>query len=162
MNYKLTSLILSFIVFTFYVTYITIKFGWLRSVSASYFYLKDKWLFTIALFAFSMLLAMAGNTMLTVLAAAAICFSGAASNTKDLEMTETVHNICSTAGIVLGMAALIIDFGLWYFVLPQLIFTVLAMKRNMKNHTFWIEIVAYYLVWIGVGKSVISSFAGSG
>jgi len=148
-DYKFITLILSFIIFTSYVTYVTIKYGWLKSVSASYFYLKGKWLFTIILFAFSILLAIAGNTMLTVLAAAAICFSGAASNTKELEMTEKVHNICSTAGIVLGAAALV-DFKLWYIALILTIFAILTMKYKMKNHTFWIEIVAYYLVWIGV------------
>jgi len=150
MDYRLITLILSFIVFTSYVMYIIVKFGWLWSISISWYYIKNKWIFTIALWAFSVLLAIAGGTVLTFLAAVAICFAGAATDTKNLEMIERVHVVGSAGGIVLGMAALMLDFGLWYFALTQLIFTILTMKCNMKNHIFWIEIMAYYLIWIGI------------
>jgi len=155
MDYKLITLVLSFIIFTSYVIGITVKFGWLRSVSISWYYIKNKWIFTLALWTFSVLLAIAGDTMLTFLSAVAICFTGAAADAKNLKMTERVHIVGATGGIILGMAALIIDFRLWYFVLPQLIFTILAMKCNMKNHTFWIEIVAYYLIWIGILINIV-------
>jgi len=150
MNYKLIALILSFIIFTSYVAGITIKFGWLRSVSASWYYIENKWIFTLSLWGFSIPLMIAGGTALTFLAGLAICFAGAAADTKNTELTEKVHVIGAMAGIIFGMAALIIDFNLWYFVLAQLIFTIPAMKCNMRNHTFWIEIVAYYLVWLGM------------
>lgn len=154
MDYKLITLILSFIIFTSYVIGITVKFGWLKSVSISWYYIKNKWIFTLALWGFSILLAIAGQTLLTFLATAAICFAGAAADAKNDVLTDKVHVIGATSGIILGMAALL-DFGLWYLIIPQIIFTVLAMKFNMKNHTFWIELLAYYLMWIGILINIV-------
>ena len=169
MDYKMISLIASVIIFNAYAIGITIKFGWLRSISISWKYLgtKNKWIFTVTLFTFSILLIIAGQTLLLFLAGALICLTGAAANTWELEMTETSHVIGATGGIILGTLALIAlpspfkqydivsnifvkDFGFWFLVVPQLIFTILAMRLNMRNHTFWIEVVAFNITALAV------------
>ena len=143
------SLIASVIIFNTFVIGLVFKHGWLRSVSAYWYRMKNKWIFTIAMWAFSVLLMLAGQTLLICLAGAAICFTAAAANSRALKMTETVHVIGANGGIILGMLALI-HLGYWFIAVPQLIFTVLAMKLNMKNHTFWIEVVAFNITALAI------------
>jgi len=152
MNFKWISLILSLLIFTDYVAYITVKLGWLKSISDSWYHLKekDRWFFTLSLWGFSIFLAIAGDTLLTFLAAAGICFAGAAADGRHVKITETVHVIGATGGIILGILALIFDFHLWVPALILSIFSILVMEQNMRNHTFWIEVVAYYTIWLGI------------
>lgn len=150
MNTKIISALISFVIFTGYVIFITKKFGWLKSISDSWYHLKSKWMFTLALWGFSIFMALAGDTLLTFLAAAGICFAGATADTNHVRMTEVVHVIGATGGIVLGILALIFDFHLWWLALIFGIFTILAMEKNMRNHTFWIEVATYYVIWIGI------------
>jgi len=149
---KLIALFLSFAVFTGYVAYITIRFGWLRSISISWYHLKagERWKFTIALWLFAIPIAIAGDTALSFLAAAGICFCGAAGDAKNDQVTERVHVIGATGGIILGIAALILDFGLWYLALPYIVFAYYMIRKQVKNHTFWIEVSAFYLIWAGI------------
>ena len=156
-DYRLIALLASVVIFTGYVTYITVKFGWLRSVSISSYHITRRYMFTLSLVAFSMLLALAGGTALMVFAAAGICFSGTAADPHNDKMTDKVHTIGATTGIVFGIASMIMDFGLWYIALPMVILTILAMKLNMKNHTFWIEIAYYYVVSLVVLFDIIKS-----
>jgi len=148
MKARLGFAIASILIFTGYIIYARIKYGQLKSISASWYWLSSsqKWLFTLALWGFSIPLAIAGDTALFFFAAGGICFTGAAGDTKSLSMTEHVHNIGATGGIILGMGALLVDFHLWYVFLSFFLFSIFMMKKNIRNHTFWIQVIAYYTI----------------
>jgi len=157
MKIRLYSAIASILIFTGYIIYIRVKYGQLKSISASWYWLNSsqKWLFTLALWGFTLPLSIAGNTALFFLAAGGICFTGAAADTKSLSMTEHVHTIGATGGIILGMGALLIDFHLWYIFLPFFLFSIYMIKKNIRNHTYWIETIAYYTIWIAILLNIL-------
>lgn len=145
-------LITSVVIFTAFVAYITIRFGWLKSISASFYEFpsKQKWIFTIGEWAFVLPIIIVAETPLMFFAGAFICFSAAASDSRSSVVTSRVHVIGATGGILMAMASIIIDYGIWWIPAGYLVFTLLVALLNMRNHTYWIEVVAYYLVFVAL------------
>ena len=156
METQLISLIASFFIFAGYVTYIYSKFGVLKSISKSYYELrpKNKWMFTIALWGFSIPMIIAGDTALMFLAGSAICFVGAAPAYKD-SMTDKVHVAGAVAGIVLGAAAMWINYGFWWITGLMALSAFLMSHFEIKNETWWIEITEFMFIFLGVLLSII-------
>lgn len=149
MDYSVILSIISFLVFTGYLLYVALRYGITQSISASYYKLKGKWLFTIALWGFSIPLMIAAAKPLIFLAGAGICFTGAAPSTS-FKMEERWHIGSSVAGIVFGILGIWIHLGMWWIPAIQAVFTLIFVLLKVKNYTWWIETLAFYLVLAGV------------
>jgi len=140
--------IISITVFTLYIVAIVIIFGILKSVSDSYYHIKHKIFFTLALWGFAVPAMIAGGTVLMFLAGSAICFVGATPAFK-MKHEGIVHYIGAVSGIILGMASMWLDFGLWWIVAIMAVgFVILRWKAT--NYTYWIELLAFYLILLGL------------
>lgn len=152
-------LLISFIIFTLYVGLVTLKFGVLKSVSDSYYSIKRKYLFTLALWGFALPAIIAANLngvtlpgVLMFLAGSGICFVGAAPEFR-LKLDGDVHVIAAVSGVVLGMASIWL-FGYWYI---SVLFAVasLVIRFTLKNYTWYIEVLAFYLIMLGLLLNLI-------
>jgi len=132
-----------------YLIYVRLRFGMTHSISATYYEIKNKWLFTIVLWGFSIPLMIVSAKPLMFLAGAAICFTGAAPGV-DKKMERRVHVGSSVAGIAIGTIALWVYYGLWWVVGIQLAFTGIAMIFQTKYHTYFIELLAVILIWASI------------
>ena len=149
MNYSITAVIISFLVFTGYLLYVALRYGITQSISQSYYKLKGKWLFTIVLWGFSIPLMIAAAKPLIFLAGAAICFTGAAPSTS-FKLEAHWHIGSSVAGIVFGALGMWIHFGMWWIPAIQAVFTLFLVLLKVKNYTWWIETLAFYLILAGI------------
>jgi hypothetical protein len=155
MSYQLISIIISFVIFTSYITYIAINYGVLPSVSDSYYSLPKhrRWLFTITFWSFSFPLIIAGETGLMFLAGASICFTGAApafdpdrEANKSSTMQRKVHIMSAIVGITASVFAIFFNFGASVIGIITL-GSIIALKLlKVNNVTWWIEVVAYYAI----------------
>lgn len=146
-------LLVSFLVFTAYVGLVTLKFGVLPSVSDSYYHIKNKALFTLALFAFSFSAILSGGTLLMMLAGSGICFVAAAPDFR-IHKEGDVHFISAISGIVFGMLSMWFDFGYWWIVVIMASGSI-AIRLRLKNYTFYIEVLAFYLIMLGLLLNLI-------
>jgi len=73
-------------------------------------------------------------------------FAAPACNYK---LQAVFHIFGAYAGVVLGMASLIIYFREWYLVILWIIFSLCALKF-LKKPTYWIETYAFFIVVIGL------------
>jgi hypothetical protein len=137
-------LLISLLIFTAYNLYVYSLVGILKSVSASYYFIKSKPLFTFVLWGFALPVIIAGDSVWFFLAGAGICFVGAAPNYK-MKLEGDVHYAAALSGIVFGLIGLV-DKGLWYVALPT---ALLIVAINwIKNHTYWQELIAFYVIVI--------------
>lgn len=149
MNPQLIAFLISVLTFTAYVVVISIKYGILRSISISYYYLKKRWIFTIIFWIYALSMMVAGSNPWIFGAGAFICFVGAAANIKDGDITRKVHIVGATGGIILGTLWLFIS-NYWYLGLIVMLSAWWLIGEQKKNHTFWIEIISYYVIALGI------------
>ncbi|MFW5915894.1 MAG: hypothetical protein ACOCTM_00325 [Bacteroidota bacterium] len=149
MNHSIIAIIISFFVFTGYLLYVAFRYGITQSISKSYYKLKGKWLFTIVLWGFSIPLMIAAAKPLMFFAGAGICFTGAAPSTS-VRMEARWHIGSSVAGIVLGTFGMWIHYGMWWIPAVQAAFTLFLVFFKVKNYTWWIETLAFYLILAGI------------
>lgn len=152
-------LYVSLAVFTSYLIIIGVLFGWLPSISQSYYEFSDRWgnkaswAFTIALWGFAIPFMIAGIEMsagspyqwLMFLAPAGICFTGAAPQFKK-GMEDKVHYIGAVSGIVLGMLGLGLIFHAYYAIIGAVVAIGAMQLLKVNNKTYWIEVIAFYTI----------------
>jgi hypothetical protein len=90
------------------------------------------------------------STPLTFFAGVGICFAGISAGIAKNKTEEIIHRIGAEGGILLAILAMWIDFNLWYLTIGYILFTIGAIKFKLKNHTWWIEIVAFITVLLGL------------
>jgi hypothetical protein len=146
---NLLLLLLSFIIFVGYLIYVYNTVGILKSVSDSYYKVKQPILFILTMMLFPIPMMIVGSTPLMFFSGAFICFVGAAPGITRLEMEERVHVIGATGGIILGTASIWIDLHLWYFAIANALFAIYCSSKfnKIKNHTWWVEIVAFLFMF---------------
>lgn len=144
-------LVFVFLVFTGYVIKVVLDAGVLKSISESFYHLepKKRWIFTLSMWGFAIPVLIVGDTPLMFFAGAGICFVGAAAAFKGDDMTMKVHVVGAVSGVALSMASLWLDFHMWYFPVSFCICAILLFL-TVKNYTWWIEILAFYLVLIAL------------
>jgi len=142
---KETLLIISTAVFISYVTAIWIEFGVLPSISDSYYKLKHKSLFFLAMVGTGFPITMQSETGMMFFAGAFICLVGVAGAFRQ-ELTGKVHAIGAIGGIALGMCSLWIDYGYWHVPVFFAVVTFCLAFFRIKNHIWWIEILAFVCV----------------
>ena len=139
-------LLISLAIFTAYIVGVYLKFGILKSVSASYYSIKHKALFTLALWGFAIPVQIYAFIELQnwclVLAGIGICFVGAAPDYK-MKVEGDVHYLAAFTGVILGLIGIAFE-GLWYVALPAAVLIVAI--NSIKNKTYWQEIAAFYII----------------
>lgn len=155
----MTISILQIIIFISYVTFVINKFGILPSISESWYRLRDLggvWysLFTWFCFGlgFLMFFQTNGNTPLFFLSGAGLSLVGTATMFK--EINDKLQGKLHTIGAVIGILGSLIGIGVerdnW---IPLFIFVSVAILLSLsvkKNRTWWIEIVAFATVGLGL------------
>lgn len=135
----------------FYLIYVRLKYKMTKSISATYYELDNRWLFTIVMWGFALSFMIVAAKPLFFLAGAGIMFVGAAPRVGEkYEMSEKVHIIGSYIGVAVGTLAFWVYYNAWWIPLIQLLFTVPAMKFKLRNHTYYIELLAIILVTLGL------------
>ena len=142
----------SLLSFVIYLGIIGYFYGVQKSISDSYYTLKEHgkntmW-FSIAIVAFAFPIFFVGESVLLPLASSFICFVAAASAFKRRKQTKIVHYVGAIGGILLGMTALIVDYGNWELVVFAAISSVL-LRLFTKNYFWWIEIVSFFTILLG-------------
>lgn len=148
---KITLLLFSLIIFFSYLIYVYKNHGILSSISASYYVIKHKILFLLWTWGSALPLIILGEHGLSFFAGGFLMFVGVASNTRvNDKMVSVIHIVGATGAIILGYLFLWFDLHLWWLVLISLVPLFYMYLTKLKNHTWWIEVLAYMTVIIGL------------
>lgn len=154
--------ILQILIFISYVTFIVIKFGVLSSISESWYKLEE-WkrnsgiLFTLFCWGIGFLMPFhtLGDTGWFVGSGAGLIFVGAATMFKSTAAyTNVVHMVGAFFCITFGFLGLGFQYHQWYPLIVFLISVIPLYFTIKKNRTWWIEMLAF--TSIGVGLILIS------
>ena len=145
--------LISLAIFTLYVGGVWIKYGVRKSISDSYYFIKHKPLFTLALWGFSIFAIFSLPNIWMMLACAGIGFVGAAPDFR-IKMQGDVHYIAAVSGIFFGAIALW-SIGYWYLTALMAI-GILILEFYAKNKTWWQEVLAFYMIlFVAILKSIL-------
>lgn len=163
MTYKLYLMLYATIVFISYVVGVYLKYGVLKSISESYYRIKNKALFTLFIWSVSIPTIIVGETPLLFFAGALLSFVGAAPAFRE-DVEGKVHVVGATGGIILGFASMAFEFHNYWLAGIMLGFLAFALPKRLPkkldkewingitNYTWWIEIVAFSLLAYGLYK----------
>ena len=146
---------LSFMVFMGYLWYLIKNYGVLRSISHSYLEIKEPTLYVLAMFGFAIpMMFLSISTPLIYIAAFGIllCSATAAVRTK---FETLVHRIGAEGGQLLACISMWVDFNLWYLSIAFVLFTIISLLINYKKHTWWIEVSAFIMIFLGMLITII-------
>lgn len=160
---KLILLSISTIVFLSYISFIWIRYGVQKSISDSFYRIKDdhikilglkirtKEFFTlfIAFFAYP-LAVLAANVWLTP-AAFIVLGIGIARDFKDTKLLKWIHYCCAYIGIGIAIIGLGAHYDMWWLTITFVILSFMLMIIKVPNKIWWIECVAIATVLIGLG-----------
>jgi len=131
-----------------YIFYCLKKYGITESISATYYLLDEdkKPLFTLFTWGISfplIVFALEPLEIYLLVAALMIAYVGAFAKYKE-EITDVVHVVCATGGVIFSMVHLLTK-GLW---VPVVVFVVIGLLFQFlsKNKTYWHEILAIEIV----------------
>lgn len=148
-TYQIVLFCYTVIVFISYILYVYFKFGILPSISDSYYKENNKALFTLFIWSIAIPLMIIGNSGLMFFAGSFLAFVGAAPAFRE-ELEGKIHVIGAVGGIAFGFASMILDSHQYILPAIMVIFTLFFTLRKIKNHTWWIEIMAFSLNIIGL------------
>lgn len=163
-------LLLSFLIFTGYIFFYVALVGMQRSISDSWYALNKErtyitkkgvtkkyrlgWVFSLATWGYVLPLAAYVLTrstsdwdILLALAASMICFVASAPDFKHAD--SGWHSFFAEGGIVLILAWMFLS-GSWIHGLVTVGLMIPFLAFNVKNNTFWLEVIAYYSLLICV------------
>jgi len=139
--------IIQLCLFTFYITYVWRKFGIQKSLSESWYVVKEKWMFTVILCFGVGILHSTHGTSLFFFSGAMLCFTGVASDFRRAKSTRIIHYFGATASIFLSLLQLGL-LGIWW---PLEICIILGAPILLTENKFWwMEIVAFYSILGGI------------
>lgn len=144
--------LIQLVIFVLYVGGITKKYGVLPSVSESWYKLPNQYkiLFTLFVWGLAIPLFFYGNIWFA-LGAGFLSFVGAATQFKmTVANTDKIHYIGAMGGILLSLIGIAVK---WSNLIPLglfLISTLVLKLSKMKNETWWIEMVAFFLILAGL------------
>ena len=157
MDYKLVNLIIMIVSFVGYVSFIWLKYGIQKSISASYYVLpkNEQLLFTFFCWSFAVPAMILGDSVLMFLTGSAISFVGAAAAYNE-KMEGQVHMTAAVIGIMLSQASIAYDFKMWWinllFIIPSGI--ILLMKKRIPSYYWWIELLAFGTITYVLGVNI--------
>jgi len=148
--------ILQTIVFITYITFLVKKFGVLPSISESWYRLQPEklgYLFTLFCLTLGILMLYQGtqDTSLFFISGVGLCFVGAATQFKINDYyTGIIHSAGAAICIVSALVGIGIEYNLWLPGFGFIILTIPAYIFIKKNKTWWIEMLAFISILIGL------------
>jgi hypothetical protein len=147
-------LIFALLIMTAYLLLVIFKFGWLKSISDSYYHIKHKYIFTFVLWSFAVLMLLGVNDVITTVIYPFACFGivivGAYTQFKGSKFIKTMHFVGAISGIALGIIGLWVEFGYMWLTLIYLPLYLLVKLVIKRNNFYWIEVFAIYLIGISL------------
>lgn len=146
-----TGITISSIVFVVYVFGVWMKYGILPSISHSYYEHYEKWLFFLFMLGIGLPITLMATSGLLFFSGVLFILCGCAPAFKynKYSLEDELHVIGAEGGISLAILALVITYGQWWVLPTMLIPTGYMMKKKVKNHTWWIEILAFVIIALG-------------
>ena len=141
-------LILLLAVFLTYNLYVYRKCGILKSISASYYKVHPV-IFTAFIASVSVLMVLATQKPIMFCAGGLLGLVAMAPAFLRDDM-ERVHIFGAISGITLGFASIAFEFHIWEIPILMVIFTGMFMLYNASNKTYWNEVTAFLLIFVGV------------
>lgn len=161
------TLIFQMLIFIGYTGWVVYRWGILKSISESYYYLKQKALFTLFCFALGFPMftysrsfypekALQGDFTWLFILAMVLCFTGAAANAQHT-MTKTIHFAGALISILAALTGLWLQYGFWYLPAAWLIisFCLYFCKKPILFGYYWIwwvEVFAFVFIMAGLLK----------
>lgn len=137
------------IIFTAYTLFIYKRYGILTSISASTYELEgnERWYFLAFLWTIGILNFFQGFGVYGFLASAGIFFTGITINHESTGAhTNRVHQVGTVGAIIAAFTGLWVMAGMW---LPTVLLAIsIALLYKNKYFIWWIEIIAFMLVFI--------------
>lgn len=145
-------LIILLLLFTSFIAYIVKKVGVLESISDSFYELKEQGsLFWVALSSMAFLLVLFDpQNPYTLISAAGLVFTCGSPYFKEAFPDKPIHFAGAVTAILSAFVNLYVTYGFWQ---PFALFVVgvgLIALFRVKNHTWWVEVWAFYLIIIGM------------
>lgn len=136
--------LVSFVLYLYYV-------GLDKSISSTYYSLprNQRWMFTMALWAYSLGALIYFQTTLMVVASFLIMIVGASPGFKK-KLEEKVHLFGAIGGIFFALLSVWVEYGHWYLSILSIFGIFLIRKR--KDFAYWAEVIvigAVTLTWLG-------------
>jgi len=160
-------IIISLFVLISYCIFAYLKVGMRKSISDTYYPLRDEklgfifQLFIVGLTVPIIYYAKSYSTLL-MFSAIFILVVFFTPNTKNDAIQSRNHVIGASGGIVLGFAAMVVKidwqnffsshfmyFAVGFLLAAFIIMPIPIVKKGVKNHTTWIEIVSCLIILIG-------------
>jgi hypothetical protein len=158
MDYHLTSFIIMVSVFVSYVSFIWLKYGIQKSISASYYALPEKWRFLFTLFcwgfAFPAIIVGVEVTPLMFFAGAGICFVGAAAQIND-KWVYKIHMTAAISGIIFSQLAIIFGYHMGEVSAVSAILCAIIPILTKKYYFWFIELVAFSAICYTLGTAIL-------
>lgn len=136
-----------------FLTYVVINFGILSSISESFYRIKNNWLFSAVLIAFSLcILAFSiiyTDSILLIIAPFGIITVAIAPRFKD-KHKAWIHFTGAAVGIGCGLASLWLYFGLWWIDIIAIVLYLSVKLTKSNNSLWWGEIIAMFAIIIGL------------
>ena len=140
---------ISALIFTTYVLYITIKYGVLSSISDSVYRTDKEWLFLLFTFGVGLPIAFATDHLMLQISGVLLTYVGLSPDFKKKEGIENeAHSTSAFGAAILGLLSLVIDYDSWLIVVIGLSTSIPFLF--FKNRIFWVEIIAFLTVLIGL------------
>ena len=141
--------LISFCVITLYLLYIVYRHGVQVSISATYYKIKHKPLFSFVLMFTAFPMMILASTSLMVLAGFALFVVATSPAFMRDESVRKVHTYSAFLAIVFTTLSIIIDFDMWYMTLPLVVFAIAIALKAIKigYRIWWMEIVAFIQIY---------------
>jgi len=151
-------ILIQILIFILYVGYIIKNWGILKSISDSYYYLPQNKQFYFTLFCWGVglpLLILPHS--LFFLAGAGFGFTSVASDYKVYNLqkitrnvTWWVHHIGASVGILFSFIGIWALYGNPFSLLAFMVLFMIVIKLKIKNKLWWIEMLAFINILIGL------------
>lgn len=155
MDYQSILFFLMQFIFIFYIGYIWLKYGALKSISESYYALPRKLrpLFTLALWGFAIPAIIIGDCGLMFLAGSGIAFVGAAAQMHE-QFVRKVHVTAAIIGITAGHLAIIFNYHMWWITVAFVLASIPFLIFDKKTRIWWVEILAFLSISIALAFQI--------
>lgn len=151
------------IVIISYVSTITALFGWLKSLSDSFYKWQERykagWVFQLFIFILATYMAYIGHDVLSYIASGLLSlvalspwFRNEDSKPDEIDDIEKkIHNIGASGSIIVGLLDILIYHN--NYIVPSICAAVIAIiahnRKRFNNYTLWVELIAIIALIIG-------------
>ena len=137
-------------VFVIYNLAILFKYGWLNSISASYYSLPVKWnwLFLAFCWGYAIPAIFLAHDGFLFFSGGFICFVGIASAFRSDTFTANVHQYSSLAAVVLSQLSIMFIYHLYYLNIIMIVSAIVLylLSKKIAQWMYILEVIAFITV----------------